>query len=346
MPSKFLRGALLAVPAFLMAACGGGGGDSAPGPGVSAVSQLLITNANASSAAADGLLQTTNFGAAYAGVGLVTAAQVDAGAAGANTLRLAAVARKLITLVPDGPALVTGATVTNTFACTSGGSMTVTETSSGGAGMVAGDAVTISTSNCVETVNGVVVRMNGTMAISITSGSYDAGSAYPRSVGMRIDAQNFSITESGITSYSHGVLDISLIENSATDSSVALNSSSLVNSISNGSVTYSVTLKSYFHRVDATSLTTTVEMSSTVETNNSRLGSGSTVSYQVSTPTAIVLNEFGDFVQGSLKVVGRSSALLLTVTSVNAFSLQVDTDGNGTYESNTALTLAQLQAAL
>jgi hypothetical protein len=43
-----------------------------------------------------------------------------------------------------------------------------------------------------------------------------------------------------------------------------------------------------------------------------------------------------------MQVTGRSSSLLLTTTATDTFLLQVDTDGNGTYDTSRTLTRSQL----
>ena len=88
-----------------------------------------------------------------------------------------------------------------------------------------------------------------------------------------------------------------------------------------------------------------MNLSATVQTNNSRLGA-SPVSYSISTPTAITVNSAGAITAGAIKVIGSNSSLLLTVTSSDSFSLQVDTNGDGSYESTSTVTRSQLQALI
>ena len=78
-------------------------------------------------------------------------------------------------------------------------------------------------------------------------------------------------------------------------------------------------------------------------TSNPRIGNN--VVYNVSTPTPI-LTDLSVVLQGSLKVEGAKSSLLLTVTTPNNFTLQVDTNGDGTYDSTTTTTKAELQGLL
>lgn len=347
MKMYFVRVALLAAPALFLSACGGGGSDGgSAAPAVPQVSQLVITSGNAQAVAAQSLQTAVDVDAAATGAALVTGVQVDASTAAARPLQLSSAARKLVTMVPESGALATGVEVTNTVNCSGGGSLTVTENASGGTGAVAGDSVTMTANNCVETVDGSSMRMNGSMTVSIVSGSYDSAStSYPKSVSMKIVATNFSISQGGITSLSHGDLTLGLIENSASAASVTLSASSLSNTVTTSAGSYTTTLKSYSHKLDASPSGLIVQLQATVETNSSRLGTG-TVSYQVSTPAALVMDSTGAYTSGSLKVTGAASALLLTVTSTDTFQLQLDTNGDGTYDSASTVSRTQLQAAL
>jgi hypothetical protein len=341
-PMNRVRIALLLIPALLLAACGGGGGGGGDDSASAQGAQLVITAGNSQAVAAEAVAVSSDTETA-AGSALVTGVQVDGGAGGGGPLKLAAAARKLLALAPAPVALASGVTQTSTVACSGGGSLDASVTTSGTSGTIAaGDSYTITANNCTEGVAPDTLRMNGSITISIVSGNYDpASAAYPKSVTMRMVTQNFSVTDGGGTTASSGDVTMTLTENSATDISVALSSSSLSTSIG----AHTVVLTNYSLQVTETSAGSVVQMSATVATNNSRLGS-TLVSYAVSTPTPITVNASGAITAGAIKVSGSGSSLLLTATGANIFSLQVDSNGDGAYDSTTSVTHSQLQALL
>ena len=62
--------------------------------------------------------------------------------------------------------------------------------------------------------------------------------------------------------------------------------------------------------------------------------------------TPLAVSSTGAMTAGSIKVAGANSALQLTVTSSDTFSLQVDTNGDGTYDSTSTVTRSQLASQL
>lgn len=346
--SRALRAALCA-PALLLAACGGGGGggdggSSASTSGGSSVQAVVITSGNSQAVAAEALAASSNTDAA-SGASFVTGVQVSAPASGFDAVRLAGAARKLIALAPAGAPLATGVSATQTVACPAGGNITVTSNVSG-SGLAAGDSMQISANACTDSLNGVSAVMNGSMTITVVSGNYDAASAsYPKSVTLRIVTSNFSVVSGGESDVSNGDVTIALTERSATDISVTITSSSLATTMGTASSPHSVTLVNYSFKADETAAGTVITMSATVETNNSRLGSG-TVSYQIATVTPITVNGSGQVTSGSIKVTGSGSALLLTATGTDTFTLQVDNNGDGTWDSTSTVTRTALQALL
>jgi hypothetical protein len=87
-----------------------------------------------------------------------------------------------------------------------------------------------------------------------------------------------------------------------------------------------------------------VSITATVESNNPRLGS-SGISYQLSTLAPVVITSAG-YTAGSLNVVAAQSGLQLGAVPTNNFSLQVDTNGDGAFETTTSVTRAQLEALI
>jgi hypothetical protein len=325
---------LLVIPALVLSACGGGGGG---GSTATTAPPVAITTSNAQAVAAEASEVSTNTDAAAAS-GFVTGVQISGGG-GPNTMLLATAARKLVAKAPASGSMATGAAVSE--ACTSGGTITVDATVSGSGIPTAGDSFRITANNCTESDGTTSIVMNGSMTIAIVSGSYDpASTVYPKRVTMRIVTSNFSISGGGETEVFNGDLTIALTEN-ATSASVTLSATSLSNNIGS----HTVTVTNYTMQVDETSTATVTSVAATVQTNNSRLGS-SPVSYTISTITPISVNSTGVVTAGSIKVTGANSNLVLTVIGSDSYSLQVDTNGDGTFESTSTVSRADLEAQI
>jgi hypothetical protein len=354
--SKFVRGtapraalaAILSAPLVLLTACGGGGGggDAAPAPApVTSSGTLQITTANAKPVSADALDNATNVDAAEGGASIVTGVQVDTGAAagGSATLQLADAARVLAAKAIGRTSLATGAAVNESAACNGGGSVNISGNVASNSDLSPGDTITISASSCRETVNGATSTLNGSMKITIVSGSVNAN---PVHIVMTIESLGFSVSENGKTSQTNGdlTLDVTGSAGSSTQS-VVLSGKSLSTSVSSAAGTRSFSLQNYRQSVSSVNGAVTYNVEAQVTTSNSRLGAGTQV-YSVSTPTALTTNASRAYTGGSLKVTGKSSALLLTVTGTDTFQLQVDENGDGTFETTTPATLAELRALL
>jgi hypothetical protein len=349
MKSRLVRSALLIVPAMLFAACGGGGGGGGggtPPPATNTtVSQVVVTDSNAQALAAEVLETSTNIDAAQVGTGIVTGVQVDAGGGAPNAIVLATVARDLLSK-STGPAMATGATVTRN--CQFGGTLTVTDTSASSTVAQTGDQFSVSASNCLDPLGntGTQTLLNGSMTLTVVSGSFDSSSnVFPKNVNLRLVASNFAVTQGGVKSTSNGDLSIGIAESSASNSTLSLSATALSNTVEkSGAAAHAITLKNYNHTVAVTSTQATVSISATVESNNSRISSG-TFSYGLSTVSPVVITSTG-YVSGSLKVTANNSGLLLAVGTPNNFTLQVDTNGDGNFESSTSVTRAQLEALI
>ena len=330
------------LASLVLAACGGGGGGggSGGGSGGSTAAAVVITSSNSQALAAEALAAASNTDAG-SGASFVTGVQVSGGATGSSAALLGLAARKLVSMVPPASALATGVTTSQTQACTSGGSLTMTSNTSGGSTIAAGDSMQISANGCTESFGGASEVMNGTITITFLAGYDPASAAYPKTLSIRIIAQNFTISSGGNTEAFNGDVTMTLTEASATSFTMSMTSNSLSTTLG----THSVTLINYSVNAEETSSGTVITMSATVETSNSRLGSGP-VSYQVTTVTPITVSSSGVVTSGSIKVTGSGSSLLLTVTSADTFTLQVDSNGDGTYESTSTVTHSQLQAVL
>lgn len=337
-----IRKVLLVVPAAVLVACGGGGSDSGSGgsdPGLT--STLAVSTSNAASASADGLDAATNPGGGTAA--LPTGVQVT----GSGTQpRLSSVVRTLAGLGLRGTtAVATGVAIDIPQSCSLGGTIRITGSVANGSVLLAGDTLTTAAANCTEIVDGVATTLNGSITLTVVSGSF-TGNAYPERVVMNTVATNLSTSAGGLVNVTNGDMRMDLHATSATTSTTILTGSSLSNSYSRSGFTRTVTMRNYemTQSVQNTAVTTTT--TATVQTNNPRLG-GSTVVYQLSTPQAVVTDNGNMVVSGIVLVVGaNNSKVRVTVTSVDNFLIQVDANGDGTYENSSTATLTDLMQLL
>jgi hypothetical protein len=326
-----LRHSTCIIPLLLLAACGGGGGD-----GSSQATAVVITSTNAKAVSADALDASTNLGAA-GDPGVVLGVQVQ-GTAASNPTALAWLAPRLLAMAPARAAAVaTGVAVNETVACDSG-SLNISGDVSGGQALVAGDILTFTASSCVT--DGT--RLNGSMTIRITRGPYDPQTmGYPRGVTMTITARNLRLTQGGVTVESTGAMELALDEASATSSQAVVTIDVLTNKVGGRTST----VKDYTRTATVSGAVTAIDVSGTVETQNTRLGSG-TKRYAIDTIVPLAMNA-GAFTGGTLEVVGANAAALrLVVSGTDTFTIQMDLDGNGSFESSTTATRAELDALL
>jgi hypothetical protein len=211
--------------------------------------------------------------------------------------------------------------------------------------LVAGDSMSMSASSCSENVDGSPETISGKLAISIVSGSLSTGAVtYPMRVGMRLNMTGMSLVKGSTTTVADGDLTIDLNQTSANTGTSSVSGTSLTNTVTTPAGSRSFTLKNFGQSIAQYPGLTSYNVSATVETTNSRLGTG-TLTYNVTT-SALGIDSSGAYTSGSLKVTGSGSALLVSVTGTNQFQIQVDANGDGVYESTTTATRAELDGLL
>jgi hypothetical protein len=350
MKFRFEARALLVIPALVLAACGGGGGgggDDGGGGGTPALeSTLVVSDGNAKPVAADGLDATSNGAAVSAGGGLITGVQVSPSAPGGVVApSLPSVAFKLATMAANRPAVAAGVVITpQTEVCALGGTITVSGNVSGGSSLVAGDTLSITANNCTETVDYAATTLNGSLRIDISRGRFDPNStSYPKSITMQLTASNLAMDRLGVVNVSTGDMKIELNQTSASTAVTTLSGNSLTNTWSHDTVTRSSSLRGYRIRQESFGSQLTTNIQASVVSSHPLIGTD--VVYQVSTPRPLI-TDLALVVSGSIKVTGVDSGLLLTITTVDNFTLEVDADGDGTYETSTTTTTAELRGLL
>ena len=335
---------LLACIPLALSACGGGGGGGGTGGG-GLQADLVITPTNAKPVAADALDNATNIDAARSGSDFILSAQVAPGALPARgSVPLVAAVRALVSKRGPGSGMAMGAAVEGTMPCTESGSVHVTGEVARDDGLVAGDHVTLTASGCHESVGGVPTMMSGGLTVTVASGSMLPGSPFPHHVVMTIHATNFGVTAGGESSTTSGDMVFDFTESGDSHGNVVLTGTSLASSVTTAGGTRSFTMRDYRQAVAFASGSNSFTVTGDFESLNSRLGTAP-VNYRVSTPAAMVIADpSGNVTAGSLRVDGKQSALLLTVTATNSFSLQVDANGDGSFETVNTTTLDELRS--
>jgi len=249
----------------------------------------------------------------------------------AGPATLAGVARKLIAMVPQVPAVAVGVTQSETESCTGGGSISLTVSAAGTSGVVTGDSITATAANCVEIIDGLTRSINGKLGLSVSAGSFDPASvSFPKDVTLHMTAENLSLDNVSL----NGTLDLHLVQTNSVAGAVTVSAPTFTWKVS-GAAPRTLTLKNYTQRVAQSTVdTASITVTGTVESDNPHYGGG-TVSYDITTPQPVVVNTLNDdmLVSGAMKVTGKDSALLMTDTANNTLQLQVDTNGDGTYDT-------------
>jgi len=336
------------VSSLVLVGCGGGGGGgggttAGAGGSTTAPQAVSITETNAKPVAADAL-NTVQGTSATQSTNLLTGVEVQtqAGTAPAGVRAMAEMARLASTSRVGRATLATGVAISESLACESGGSLAITGNVSGGEGLVAGDSITITANNCKMGIDGFLTTMNGSMSMTIVSGNMNT---IPFNVVVSFVATDLSVEADGTTVVMSGEVRLDWTSSSVSSETMVASGSSMTVRETTGGTTHTSTMKNYSQSVSVNGFITTSSLSATIETSSTRLGA-SGGSYTISTPTPVVWNSSTNVVTaGVVKVVGaNNSQLVMTVTGNNTVSIQIDANGDGTFESTVSSTVAELGA--
>jgi hypothetical protein len=336
-PSPFAclgRWALLVASALLASACGGGGAAGVLPP-LASTSTLVITSANQKAVAADALDSATDMNLAEFGSNLVFAgAEATATSAAAIPVGLASVALQLAGMVPPAASAAVGVDFKEPIACTSG-SGSVHGVIANPGSLTAGDVMEFSTSNCVVNVDGVDATANGSISVTVRSGSLDTKHVvFPVHVVFSIVASNFNVAFLGGGQLTSGDQQVELTRTGTSQATEVLSGNSITTTVTTPTGAHVSTLRNYVQRVTENGAVGTLEAAAAVDTENTLLGK---VSYQLSMPTPMTFQD-GAIASGAMLIEGRNSALLVTGTGSNNLNLQLDANGDRAYEAATTTT--------
>jgi len=321
----------ICLAAFIVSACGGGGGDS--GTGILAGGPLALTSSNYVTAAQETMSVT--FYVDDSG-GLVTGAQ--AGSA-PNLLRnVLANARQVSHWIKVAPQSVTGATTTASESCSGGGTVNLSINDANGNGTVdVGDSIRLVALNCVEQAE----TMNGAMSVVVSSASGSPSSGGNYSMGMSITLESFTARSATGVSTGNGRMDFTEAQvGSVLTTTVQARSLSVVNNVGNVSSTRSLT----DYTVQSVTTTTAGVASVSLSVN----GTFSSTALDGKSLTVATLKPFVSTASslypasGQLQVTGASGSNLRVTAQAANVLIELDADGNGSFETSITKPWSQL----
>jgi hypothetical protein len=315
-----------ALCSSLVAACGGGGGDAAPPVGtvpISDANQVQVARTSASAvislAGAGGSATASSGGAGVASLPGVSR-HIALALAGTRKAALGVQPQAIQPVIP-------------TQACPAGGTFGVTyDDTNVNQRLDIGEVLTFTFSNCKSTVDD---NVNGTISVTVSSASATGYSGtmtlnLASSVGAR------SATVAGSVTVNFTELSASQSRTELTVGANALTGTVTVPGVGSETITYETGFS--IATTDTVNGSTPVSTSSIVSgaISASGLANGRIV---LATPTPIVQLAADLYPSsGAMRVTGASgSTLLITAVSASQVRLQLDTDGNGSYERDQTL---------
>ena len=329
-PFKCLRLSALAAPTLaLLAACGGGGGGSGDaGAGADGTVPLLaLTDANSKAAAYNALINISNPGPQGGATAVVTGTNPTSKSASASTLEPPShVALSLVRLAVSGwRGGSTKVAVNEAVDCEGGGSVRAEGEMAAPPNLSTGDRVTLIATNCKPSPNSQET-VSGRVAVTVQALGTDVNDVSLEYEAFSLRGAEFSVTLSG---------DSRLRTSGA--STTQLTGTRLALSTTLG--TQTTLLRWLDYRLAAEPVNGVVggSLSARVETLDSRLGT-EWVGYTLSTPSPATR----ELRSGAVRLQGQGSAMLVQFEDDGNATLQLDADGNGSYERSTTYTRQQL----
>jgi hypothetical protein len=336
-----MKVALLAL-ALVLSACGGGGGGG--GGGTAGVTPqptqaLSINETNAKPVSANALDAAQNTSATK-GAASPLGVQVDTAGGGTPTLQAIAEAARLASGAFSASTLPRGVVVSETDSCTLGGTLAISGNVASSAGLSTGDSFTLTMTNCALSVGTSTAVMSGSLTMTVAGGSL---TGIPFHVVLAVTATNLSVTTGGVSVVSNGDTRLDWTANSATSQTLIASGTSMSSRETINGGTHTTTMRNFSQTLVINGNTNTSTVSGTVETDSSKLGTG-TVSYTISTPTPVTWDSATHLATaGAIKIVGANNTqLLVTVNADSSVSIQLDANGDGVYEKTVTSTTAEL----
>lgn len=321
--------------ALVLTACGGGGSDTAASAASTTTTLSSITSSNSTAVsanaftAAEALNNTASSSSSF-----VTGVTLDA--TSANVLNPAI---DLINFASNNsPKMVTG--VTQTQACPSGGTVTVSGTIQNSNGLTNGDNVTFSTNSCV--INGI--SLNGGFSVLIGGLTGTISSSTQWAANLAIQFNKFAVTSATEGISVDGDLALRFSQTTSTNRSFSLSGNALRAVLTRSGVQLADrTLQSYSGSLTLLSPNVTTSINYSLTGSSSALGQ---FNFTVKTLQPFV-RAIGAFPSsGSLIVTGAVSSVTLTAIDSTNVRLDFSAKGDGVITQTTTTTWAQLKASI
>lgn len=332
MSAKLASSAILLSAGLLTACGGGGGGGSAGGSSVSVSSATL--NASNQSVASQDVTSTGYgmFGISQSALGVATT--------NANALYVGAFAHAdlLPTYLADANAhpVAAGVVQSASYACSVSGSYTVSVNDADNSGTItAGDSFSETDNNCNEGSG----TTNGTLGFRVNalSGSYGAAQS---TVSITMSFSNLNLVSGAYTAAMNGSITVAGTKTGTNAFTQSVSAGSFSVSATYGSLTRSVTLSNYSASETRTPDNTYTYLSS-ISASGTLTSSGfnGTQAVTFSTPSALIRRGTDSYAYtGIWKITGaNNSALRLTALSNTLVQLELDANGDGTFENTSTV---------
>lgn len=325
-----------------LAACGGGGGSSGTASNNSTATNFSVTSANMQDVGAQAYRATSSMNAQIGGSSssFVTGVAVDTTTAGVVGVTMQELYRALNTQTASN--LVVGSTVSQTVACTDGGTLQVSANFASSSTVTAGDSVTMTASACKESG----YTLNGSISVTFKSINGIPGESANWSGAFAVTYTNFSVISgsSADTASISGSLSMNINQTGYGAASYSVSGNSLNLSETHNGSTTSTTLSNFSYNGSLQSGIITYSSNFGVSGNLGKLGNAS---FTVKTLTDFKQPVNGQPTQGALKITASdNSSVTLTVLDSTNVKLDLDKNGDGVIDESVTTTWTALQSRL
>jgi hypothetical protein len=318
-----------AIALASLAACGGGSGDDSTSQPAAAKVAITSANQNQVVRASVNAGLSVSLAQGSVGGGVSPAGVADRSHALAAVMeRAVSAARASRKGIASASAHPTAST-SSTQACTGGGTMTITLDDRDGNQQISnGDVITASFSQCKDTATSTI---NGAIAVTLT------GTPTATQFAASANFQNIVVTDNGVTATIAGTVAVSETD-TATDivTTLSVGSSGLTASTASTAYTDAVSFASGFV------ITTDEASSGSVSVSLAGTMSAQSVggSITIATPQPLVEASSDTYPSsGQVILTGASgSAVRATVLDNTQVKIELDANGDGTYESTSIVT--------
>jgi hypothetical protein len=318
-----IKSAVVCLSVAFLSACGGGGGTSSPSSNPSAA-LLAITPSNYAGVATESVAGANGTSdASSLGTNLVGAQISQSGSFGLKRVALSTATTVLNNWAVFNNPTIVGAVTERTVNCSGGGTVSASVNDADNSSTAtAGDSISATFTSCNE--SGLLV--NGSLSIVINS--YSGNLSTSGSASLTMVFNNITAGSDAI----NGSLNLAVSQSSAASGSVTLTMPSLAITSSGNSLTYTD------FNLTASDSGSSVSLTMAGNVSSSKYGG----SVDISTPTAMTIDSFNS-VTGTILMTGKNATKVrIAGQGTTSILIEADTTGNGTYDTNTTVTLASL----